>query len=147
MSDTGEMIKLYSEKLLSLAGNMPLTDPLENPQGSAFKRSPLCGSNVSVALNLKDGIIGAFHMDVKACTLGQSAASIFAKHAVGLDYETVARGRDQLFAMLTQDGPTPDAPFEDLKYLEPARSYTNRHASIMLIFEATLDAMKEAARA
>ena len=145
MSDAAEMIKLYSEKLLSLAGNMPLTEPIDNPQGSAFKRSPLCGSNVSVDLNLEDGKIAQFHMDVKACTLGQSAASIFAEHAIGLDFKTVQDVRDQLFEMLTAGGPIPDPPFADLKYLEPARAYTNRHASIMLIFEATLAAMKEAA--
>jgi len=144
MTDATEMIKLYSGKLLSLAGNMPLTDPIDDPQGHAFKRSPLCGSNVSVSLNVKDGKISEFYMDVKACTLGQSTASIFAKHAVGLDHLIVKKGRDQLFDMLTKDGPIPDAPFEDLKYLEPARSYTNRHASILLIFEATLAALEQA---
>ena len=34
--------------------------------------------------------------------------------------------------MLKEGGPVPDAPFDGLEVLEPARDYKNRHASIML---------------
>jgi NifU-like protein involved in Fe-S cluster formation len=43
--------------------------------------------------------------------------------------------------MLKNDGPVPSAPFSDLEVLTPARDYKNRHASIMLAFDATLDAL------
>ncbi len=46
--------------------------------------------------------------------------------------------------MLKDDGPVPDAPFDGLEVLLPARDYKNRHASIMLALEATAEAMAEA---
>jgi NifU-like protein involved in Fe-S cluster formation len=46
--------------------------------------------------------------------------------------------------MLTANGPAPTAPFDGLAVLEPARDYKNRHASIMLAFDATLAALDDA---
>jgi len=43
--------------------------------------------------------------------------------------------------MLKDGGPAPDAPFDGLAVLAPARDYKNRHASIMLAFDATLEAL------
>jgi len=62
---------------------------------------------------------------------------------IGLTEAEVQRGRDQLHAMLTANGPVPDAPFDGLKVLVPARDYKNRHASILLAFDATLAALAE----
>jgi NifU-like protein involved in Fe-S cluster formation len=53
-------------------------------------------------------------------------------------------GRDALKAMLREDGPTPPAPFDGLEVLRPAAAYKNRHASIMLALEATLEAVDQA---
>ncbi|MEM6945566.1 MAG: iron-sulfur cluster assembly scaffold protein, partial [Pseudomonadota bacterium] len=52
--------------------------------------------------------------------------------------------RDQLYAMLKSDGAVPAAPFAELEALLPARDYKNRHASIMLAWDATLAAMDDA---
>ena len=49
--------------------------------------------------------------------------------------------------MLKSDGPTPEAPFEGLEVLRPAREYKNRHASILLALEATSQAVAEAEQA
>jgi hypothetical protein len=37
-------------------------------------------------------------------------------------------------------GPIPKAPFTDFEILTPAAEYKNRHASIMLVLEATAEA-------
>ena len=46
--------------------------------------------------------------------------------------------------MLKAGGPAPGAPFEELEVLLPARDYKNRHASILLAWDATLAAFDEA---
>jgi len=46
--------------------------------------------------------------------------------------------------MLKSEGPTPPAPFDGLEVLRPARDYKNRHASILLTLEATVEAMEQA---
>lgn len=141
MSAENDLIKLYSGRILALAADMPRTNRLENPTATAKKRAPLCGSTVTVDVNVQDGVITDYGQDVKACALGQAAAAIVGSHIVGLTVDQVQAGRDALHAMLKSDGPVPAAPFGDLEVLQPAKDYKNRHASIMLAFDATLDAL------
>jgi NifU-like protein involved in Fe-S cluster formation len=139
-----DLIKLYSRRILALAADIPHTERLANPQASVKKRSPLCGSTVTVDLNVKDGRIAEFGQEVKACALGQASAAVFGAHVIGRSREEVSKVRDQLRAMLKSGGPVPDAPFDGYEVLEPARDYKNRHASILLCLDATLAAFDEA---
>ena len=93
---------------------------------------------------MRDGVIIDYGQEVKACALGQAAASLVGSNVVGLSPAQVQTGRDALFAMLKDAGPVPAAPFAGFDVLEPAREYKNRHASIMLAFDATLDALAQA---
>lgn len=144
MSAEADLIKLYSGKILQLASDIPHTEPLDAPMAQAKKRSPLCGSTVTVALNVQDGKISEFSQDVKACALGQAAASVVGANVIGRTAQEIETARDELKAMLKESGPAPQAPFDGLEVLLPARDYRNRHASIMLALEATLDAMNAA---
>ena len=143
MADS-DLIKLYSARILALASDMPRTTRLASPDATAKRRSPLCGSTVTVDVITRDGVIVEYAQDVKACALGQAAAAVVGAAVVGLTEAQVQAGRDQLHAMLKEDGPVPAAPFDGLAVLEPARDYKNRHASIMLAFDATLDALSQA---
>ena len=136
-----DMMKLYSARILALAADMPRTERLAAPTATAKRRAPLCGSTVTVDIALENGVIVDYGQDVKACALGQAAASVVGSAIVGLTPAQVELGRNQMLAMLKQDGPVPDAPFAGLEVLTPAKDYKNRHASIMLAFDATLDAL------
>ena len=142
MSAETDLIKLYSGRILALAADMPRTERLENPTATAKKRAPLCGSTVTVDVEVKDDRITDYGQDVKACALGQATAAVVGANIVGLTIDQVKEGRDALFAMLKSDGPVPSAPFDALEVLQPAKEYKNRHASIMLAFDATLDALQ-----
>lgn len=139
-----DMIKLYSGKILQLASDIPHVGRLADPDGTARRRSPLCGSTVTVDLKVKDGVIKDFAQDVKACALGQASASVVGANILGRTRAEVEAARDQLHAMLKADGPVPAAPFDGLEVLLPARDYKNRHASILLALEATLEALDAA---
>lgn len=143
MANDSDLIKLYSARILALATDMPRTARLAAPDGSAKRRSPLCGSTVTVDVNFANGRISDYGQDVKACALGQAAAAIVGAQIVGLTPEQVNLGRDQLHAMLKSDGPVPAAPFDGFEVLLPARDFKNRHASIMLAFDATLEALSQ----
>ena len=144
MSGEADLIKLYSQRILALASEIPHTDRLNAPQATATRRSPLCGSTVTVSLSLRDGKVAEYAQDVKACALGQASAAVSGKAIIGLTREEIERGRDQLKAMLKSGGPVPDAPFDGFEVLEPAKDYKNRHASILLTLDATLDAFDKA---
>ena len=146
MSDT-DLINLYSGRILELASDIPLNERLSAPDTSVKRRSPLCGSTVTVDICLRDGRVASFGQDVKACALGQAAASVVGANILGCTLEQVQRARDELLSMLKNGGPAPSAPFDELGVLLPARDFKNRHASIMLSIEATLEAMQNAQNA
>lgn len=143
MTTDSDLVKLYSTRILALAADMPRTTRLTAPDATARVRAPLCGSTVTVDINVADGIVSDYGQEVKACALGQAAASIVGAAVVGLTEAEIRRGRDQLLAMLKEGGPAPGAPFEGLEVLSPAKDYRNRHASILLAFDATLDALEQ----
>lgn len=147
MSGENDLIKLYSARILALAADIPHLERLENPQATVKKRSPLCGSTVAVDVRIENGSVSAFGQDVKACALGQASASVVGGAVIGATRVQVETARDQLKAMLKQGGPAPDAPFDGLEVLMPAREYKNRHASILLALEATAEAMAQAEQA
>ena len=146
MSDT-DLIKLYSQKILGLAAGIPHTERLASPDASAKKRSPLCGSTVTVDVVMDNGKIAEFGQDVKACALGQAAASVLGSAAIGRTRAEIETARDQLRAMLKDGGPVPTAPFDGFEVLQPARDYRNRHASILLSLDATAAAIADAEQA
>jgi NifU-like protein involved in Fe-S cluster formation len=143
MAET-DLIKLYSGRILELAADIPLTERLSAPDATVKKRSPLCGSTITVDVKMEDGRVAAFGQDVKACALGQASASVLARNVIGRTKPEIEAARDQLRAMLTQGGPVPADPFGEYSVLEPARDFRNRHASIMLALDATAEAVSEA---
>ena len=55
-----DLIKLYSTRILALAADMPHDQRLTDPDATIKKRSPLCGSTVTVDVSLSDGRIAQF---------------------------------------------------------------------------------------
>ncbi|MBL4927354.1 iron-sulfur cluster assembly scaffold protein [Fuscibacter oryzae] len=139
MSDS-DLISLYSGRILQLAAAIPHLGRLPAPVATAKKRSPLCGSTITVDLVMQDGRVAEFAQDVKACALGQASAAVLGAVVIGRSRAELETARDQLRAMLKDGGPVPDAPFEGYEVLIPARDYKNRHASILLALEATCEA-------
>jgi NifU-like protein involved in Fe-S cluster formation len=137
-----DLIKLYSGRILELAAAMPATDPLPDAQATVRKRSPLCGSTVTVSLSMADGRVSAYSQDVKACALGQASASVSGRAMIGRTEAEIRAARDGLRAMLRDGGPVPGAPFDGFEVLTPARDYRNRHASILLALDATVEAIE-----
>ena len=141
MSGKTDLIKLYSGKILALAADIPHAERLGTAQASVKKRSPLCGSMVTVDLDLKDGVISAFGQDVKACALGQASASVVGGAIIGTTSEQLFGARDQLSALLKGNGVVPESPFQGFEVFLPASAYKNRHASILLSIEAACEAI------
>lgn len=136
--------ELYNEKILGFAANISRLGRLDAADGTSTQRSRLCGSQVTVDVRVEDGRVADFGHDVKACALGQAASALMASHVVGATVEELRVVRDAMAAMLKEGAPPPGGRFEEMKYLEPVREHKSRHASVMLTFEATLEAAKAA---
>ncbi len=135
---------LYSNRILALAANMPRAGRLGAAHASSQKTSKLCGSTVIVDVVVADGRVADFAQDVRACALGQASAAILGEQVIGADVNEIEQARNALHAMLKEGGPPPGGRFADLAVLEPVKDYPARHASTMLVFEATLEAVRMA---
>ena len=143
MSDS-DLVKLYSGQILALAADIPHLGRLAAPQGTARRRSPLCGSTITVDVVMADGRVAEFAQDVKACALGQASASVLGSVVIGRSRAELEAARDAVARMLKEGGPAPTAPFDGYQVLIPARDYKNRHASILLALETTCEAIAAA---
>lgn len=137
---------LYSGKILEAAAAIPPARRLSAPDASATKTSRVCGSQVSVDLVMKGGVVAEFGMEAKACALGQASASILARNIIGATADEIYALRDAMRAMLKDGGDPPaGARWKEMESLIAIRDYPQRHASTMLAIEAAcacLDALE-----
>ncbi len=122
---------LYNAEILRLAATIPHHDRLPDPMGSSEKRSPVCGSRVTVDINVDDqGRVSEVGLLVRACALGQASSSLMGASVIGKSPEELAAARDALTALAGGRGPLPDWPGFEL--FTPALPHSARHASIRL---------------
>lgn len=136
---------IYNTKILELAAAIPRTTRLARPDATANAHSKLCGSTVAVDLAVDGDVIVDFGQTVKACLLGQAAASVVGREIVGCRGEEIRAVGETMRAMLKENGPPPTGKWADLAVLEPVRDYKARHTSTLLVFEAVGRALDEIA--
>jgi NifU-like protein involved in Fe-S cluster formation len=143
MSEEANFPSIYNLRILELAGNIPRQGRLCAPSATAKARSKLCGSTVIVDLVMKDGRVVDFAHEVKACALGQAAASIMARNVIGSTGAELRALREEVRAMLKANGPPPQGKWAEIAVLEPVRDFKARHASTLLTFDATVDCVDQ----
>lgn len=135
---------VYNARILELAGNIPRLGRLADADASATAHSRLCGSTVTVDVKLDGERVGDFGHEVKACALGQAASSVMARTVIGATLDDLKDVRTTMLAMLKENGAPPNGRWADLAVLEPVRDFKARHASTMLTFDATVEAVEKA---
>ena len=140
---------IYSQRILELAAALPRTARLDAPQATARAHSKLCGSTVTIDLAMEGDVVSNYGQSVKACLLGQSAASVMGREVIGASAAELREVGAAMRKMLKEGGPPPSGRWADLAVLEPVRDYKARHPSTLLVFDAVEDAIAqiEAARA
>jgi len=137
---------LYNAEILRLAATIPHHERLPEPMATSEKRSPICGSRVTIDVAVDDeGKVSEVGLLVRACALGQASSSLLASNILGRTPAELAATRDALTAWLAREGDAPDWPGMDI--FTPALDYTARHPSIRLAFEAAAEAADTAAKA
>lgn len=138
---------LYNLEILRLAAAIPHHQRLDHPGGTSEKRSPVCGSRVTVDIIVDEaGRVAELGMLVRACALGQASAALLGEAVIGRTPGEIADARDALAAWLAGErAAPPDWPGIDL--FTPALPHRGRHASIRLAFEAAAEAAAQAAEA
>ena len=136
---------LYNANILRLATSIPHQDRLIEPQATVSKRSPICGSRVTVDVVVDEhGRVADLGQEVRACALGQASAALMGEHAIGRTPAELAAARDALTAFLSGERGDP-GDWPGLELFIPALPHAARHPSIRLAFEAVAEAAAEAA--
>ncbi len=135
---TGE--KLYTPQLLGLATQLstfPYTG--ERPLNHEA-RSQTCGSMVKVELSVASNqTINAIGMQVQACAVGQAAAAIMGKGAIGKAHIDLAEAYSQIEQWLLGAAISPTWPsFEPLL---PVLKHKGRHGALLLPWRSALGAL------
>jgi NifU-like protein involved in Fe-S cluster formation len=137
---------LYNTDILRLAASIPFNERLSEPGATVEKRSPVCGSRVTVDVDLDaQGRVAAVGLLVRACALGQASSSLMGAHVIGRSAAELAEARDQLTAWLAGERDTPPE-WPGMEIFAPALPHRGRHASIRLAFEAAAEAAEQAGR-
>lgn len=138
---------VYNAKIIEYAGNIERTGRLDDRHATAKAHSKLCGSTVIADIKAEevDGELKVtdFAQDVKACALGQAAASIMARTIIGASSGELKALRKKMYGMLKDGGSPPEGKFAEFRFLEPVREYKARHASTLLIFDAVVDCLEQ----
>lgn len=145
MEKTKDLFELYSNQILKLAADIPILERLNSPDVTINNRTKLCGSLITIDLNMNNGIIIGYAHEVKACALGQASASILAKDIVGKTGKEVIKVREAVFKMLNGSSYSLDI-FPEYQILSSAAEFKNRHDSILLSLDAAVQAIKKIKR-
>lgn len=131
---------LYNTDILTLASDLR-NEGLSAPCGTARVVSKLCGSELEIDIDMKDGIVTACALRVQACALGQASAAILKAKIIGANITDVTAARDVLTAMLKSGGEAPKGRFSDLKLLAGVAKYPARYQSTLLAWNGAVEAM------
>jgi NifU-like protein involved in Fe-S cluster formation len=135
---------LYNNEILRLAASTASFVRLENPQGVAEKRSPICGSRVTVEVILDgSGYVSQIGIEARACALGQASCAVMAVGAKGQSAASLEAARDALTDYLAEKRSDP-GDWPGLDVFAPALPHSARHAAIRLAFEAVAEAARQA---
>ncbi|TXC68869.1 iron-sulfur cluster assembly scaffold protein [Sphingorhabdus soli] len=131
---------LYNRDIIRLAARLADYPMPDAPQARVERRTSVCGSRLALGLDLDDGgCVCRVGITPHLCALGQASAAIFASHCCGKSRAELITARDAMKAWLADgDAPTPDWP--ELDAVADARAAPSRHESVMLAFEAGVEA-------
>lgn len=138
-----DLDEIYNSKLLELAAHIPHSERLPAPDATVTAHSKLCGSTVTIDLNLEGDRVTGYGQTVKACLLGQAACSVVGAQVIGATTTELHDVAAAMRRMLKENGPPPADRFADLAILEPVRHYKARHGSVLLVFDALERAIAE----
>jgi NifU-like protein involved in Fe-S cluster formation len=139
-----DLSEIYNARILELAAHIARAERLKEPDATATAHSRLCGSTVTVDIKLAGDRVEAFGQTVKACLLGQAAASVMGRNIVGTRAQELRDVGNIMRKMLREGGPAPTGRWADLAVLEPVKDYRARHASTLLVFDAVESALAKA---
>jgi len=141
---TAGLENLYSQDIRDLAETVREARRLPEPQATISRKSPLCGSQVTLDVSCSpEGIIEALGYEVRACALGEAVTALVSQIAPGQNRGEISKAAQDFRDLLKSAQPMPEGPWKGLDLMLPAHKVRARHRSALLPFEALLLALAQ----
>lgn len=111
---TPELRELYQDVILDHNKNPRNFRKIDTPTHHAEGHNPLCGDNVTVYLDIKDGVISDVSFEGSGCAISKSSASMMTTALKGKTPEEADRLFDSFREMVTGDPETEPETDESL---------------------------------
>lgn len=125
---------LYREVILDHYRNPRNRGHLEHPDAVAEGVNPLCGDEITIELDLEDGVVAGVAIDGQGCSISQSSASMMSEAIKGKTKAEIEELAHQFRAMMSLDGEgeleldpeRPGAVLGEMEALQGVRKYPVR---------------------
>lgn len=147
MTGNADLAALYQDRVRHWAARVRNDRRLSPADFTVTKKSPVCGSALTLDVRAQGRTIQELGYRVRACTLGMASAAVVVATAPRRPVEETLAAGQVLRKLLAGEEVTFPAPWEALEMFVAARDFPTRHGSILLPFEALTEAFSSSAPA
>lgn len=128
--------ELYQELILDHSENPRWNRVLSNPDKCVELRNPLCGDQLQLSVNVKDGKIHEIGFSGSGCTISQATASIMTELLLGKSLEEARELARTYRKMMRGETKTDELePLGDAVALEGVRKFSARIKCALLAWD------------
>ncbi|HWK88767.1 MAG TPA: SUF system NifU family Fe-S cluster assembly protein [Longimicrobium sp.] len=144
MTERSALDSVYQELILRHYRNPKHRGELEQPDVVIPMRNPVCGDDILLQLQVRDGRIEDIRFSGHGCAISQAAASMMSEKALGRTFEEVhplaARFREMIHG---DEAAAKDRELGDLRALAGVSKLPRRVKCAMLAWDALDEAEKK----
>jgi nitrogen fixation NifU-like protein len=140
-----ELRELYQQVILDHNRKPRNFRKLEGANRTAEGFNPLCGDQITLALNVEDGVIKEAAFQGSGCAISKAAASMLTGHVVGRRAEEAEALFRRVHAMLTGEADGGTADLGKLAVFAGVREFPSRVKCVTLAWHTLHAALTDAA--
>ena len=137
---------VYQELILKHYRSSKHRGELEAPDAVVPMRNPVCGDDILLQVQVREGRIAEIRFSGHGCAISQAAASMMSEHAVGKTWDEVHAVAGRFREMIHGDETTArDKALGDMRALAGVSKLPRRVKCAMLAWDALDEAEKKIA--
>jgi len=138
-----ELDELYREIILDHYRSPRNRGSLEQPTATGEGDNPLCGDEVRVDLDIRDGRVFDVRFEANGCSISQASASMMTEAVKGLNLEEVDSLFETFKGMMYSAGEVDVEALGDLEALQGVRKFPVRVKCATLPWNTLEEALEE----
>ncbi|MBI3966589.1 MAG: SUF system NifU family Fe-S cluster assembly protein [Chloroflexi bacterium] len=138
--------ELYREIILDHYKNPRHAGRLDPADLRAEGNNPLCGDEIEITVNLRDGTIADIRFHGRGCSISQASASMMTENIVGKPIAEVEELVGLFKGMMLENQEPDPERIGDLESLQGVKKYPVRIKCALLAWNTLLEALNEGSK-